>query len=323
VRDRVVQTALKLVLEPIWEARFAEQSYGFRPGRNAKDALRQVQKELRGGATWVVDVDGDEKAGRFFDTIPHEVLHEVLHEALVERIERRVAGGRILELIQSFLKQGVMGEGQHWEPEAGTPRGAVISPLLANLYLDDLDQLMASRGWMMVRYADDMVVLCRSKAEAMEALEMLRGWTEGHGLRLHAEKTRVLDATERGGFDFLGYHVERGMRWPSERSEARLRTAIRARTRRRTSGPLGEIIAGINPIVRGWFAYFKHGQGNVFRVLDGWIRMRLRSILRARTKRKGRGDGLDHLRWPNAYFVGHALFTMVTAREAAVHSRGG
>ena len=308
VKDRIVQTALKLVLEPIWEAEFAEQSYGFRPKRGCKDALRRVQEELAGGATWVVEVDLES----YFDRIPHG--------ALVEEIEGKIADGGVLALLRAYLHQGVLDGLERWQPESGSPQGAVVSPLLANLYLNPLDWRMAGHGYQMVRYADDMVVLCRSQTEAEAALEELAGWVAAHGLRLHPEKTRVVDATQRGGFDFLGYHFERGTRWPSTRSERKLRDTIRAKTRRTTGGSLDQIIAGLNPVVRGWFGYFKHSHWTTFPTLDGWIRMRLRSILRWRRKGKGRGRGADHQRWPNAFFVRHGLFTMQTARLHAVRA---
>lgn len=308
VKDRIVQGALKLVLEPIWEAEFAEQSYGFRPRRGCKDALRRVQELLDGGATWVVDID----LKSYFDRIPHE--------ALLQEIERKVSDGRVLRLLRAYLTQRVMDGLEQWQPEAGTPQGAVVSPLLSNLYLDPLDKLMAGQGWQMVRYADDMVVLCGSQGEAAAALATLGGWVTAHGLELHPEKTRVVDASQRGGFDFLGYHFERGLRWPSQRNERKLKTAIRTRTRRTNGVSLGTTIAELNLLLRGWFAYFKHSHWSTFKRLDGWIRMRLRSILRKRRKGKGRGRGADHQRWPNAYFVKHGLFTMTTARRQAVRA---
>lgn len=308
VKDRVVQTALKLVVEPIWEAGFAEQNYGFRPKRGCKDALRRVQELLDGGATWVVEVDLES----YFDRIPHA--------ALMTEVERKIADGGVLRLLRAYLTQGVMDGLEQWQPESGSPQGAVISPVLANLYLDPLDRRMAEVGHQMVRYADDMVVLCGSQAEAETVLSDLGEWVTAHGLTLHPEKTRIVDATQRGGFDFLGYHFERGMKWPSKRSERKLREAIRAKTGRMTGGSVEQLIAGLNPIVRGWFGYFKHSHRTTFPGLDGWIRMRLRSILRWRRKGKGRGRGADHQRWPTAYFVRHGLFTMQTARLHAVRA---
>jgi RNA-directed DNA polymerase len=306
VKDRVVQTALKLVLEPIWEAEFAEQSYGFRPRRGCKDALRRVQELLNGGSTWVVDVD----IQGYFDSLPHD--------RLMAEVERRVADRGVLRLLGAYLHQGVLDGLEQWQPDQGTPQGAVISPLLANLYLDPLDHELAEQGHQSVRYADDLVVLCRTEREAEAVLQKLREWTVSRGLTLHPEKTRLVDATEPGGFDFLGYHFERGRRWPSKRSERQLREKVRAKTRRMASGSLDQIVGELNPVVRGWYEYFKQSHTTTWQPLDSWIRMRLRSILRWRQGRKGRGRGSDHVQWPNAYFAAHGLFTMASAHRQAV-----
>jgi RNA-directed DNA polymerase len=207
---------------------------------------------------------------------------------------------------------------EQWQPDQGTPQGAVISPLLANLYLDPLDHELAEQGHQSVRYADDLVVLCRTEREAETVLQELREWMASRGLVLHPEKTRLVDATEPGGFDFLGYHFERGRRWPSKRSERQLREKVRAKTRRKTSGSLDQIVGELNPVVRGWYEYFKQSHTTTWQPLDSWIRMRLRSILRWRQGRKGRGRGSDHVQWPNAYFAAHGLFTMASAHRQAV-----
>ncbi|MCE7911651.1 MAG: group II intron reverse transcriptase/maturase [Candidatus Brocadia sp. AMX3] len=186
VTDRIVQTAMRNVMEPIFENTFAEQSYGFRPGRGCKDALRRVEELLKNGYPWVVD-------------------------------EEQIADGRILEMIEGYLKQGTMDGLKEWEAEKGTPQGAVISPLLANLYLSKIDHEMARLGHEMVRYADDSVILCRNEEEAKRALEEMKGMLEARGLTLHPEKTKIVDATQEGGFDFLGYHFEREMRWPRKK----------------------------------------------------------------------------------------------------------
>jgi RNA-directed DNA polymerase len=311
VKDRVVQTALKLVLEPIWEAEFAEQSYGFRPKRGCKDALRRVQELLNGGSIWVVDVD----VQGYFDSIPHE--------RLMKEVERRVADGAVLRLLEAYLHQGVLDGLEPWQPDQGTPQGAVISPLLANIYLDPLDHLLAEQGHQSVRYADDLVVLCRTEREAETVLETLRGWITSRGLVLHPEKTRIVDVEQPGGFDFLGYHFERGYRWPSKRSERQLRDKVRAKTRRMTSGSLDEIVVELNPVIRGWYEYFKQGHKTTWQPLDQWIRMRLRSILRWRAGKEGRGRGSDHVAWPNAYFTEHGLFTMASAHRQAVRALNG
>lgn len=307
VRDRIVQGALRHVLEPIFERDFSEHSYGFRPGKGCKDALREVDKLLRSGYGYVVDAD----LKRYFDSIPHEKL--------MERIGRKVADGRVLKLIEAFLKAGVMEGLEEWTPTEGSPQGAVVSPLLSNIYLDELDQLMVRRGLRMVRYADDFVILCQSQAEAREALEQVRRWCEESDLTLHPQKTRVVDA-RREPFEFLGYRFEKGRRWPRAKSLAKFREAIRQKTARTQGWGLGRIIAAVNPTMRGWFEYFKHSHRTVFESLDGWVRMRLRSILRKRKGKRGRGRGSDHQEWPNAFFAKHGLYSLNTAYSLASQS---
>ncbi len=308
VRDRVAQTALRNVLEPIFENTFAEHSYGFRPGRCCKDALRRVVQLLGRGHHFVVDAD----LKSYFDRIPHEQL--------LERVQEHVSDGKVLDLLRAYLKQGVLEGLEQWTPEDGTPQGAVISPLLSNIYLNPLDHFMARRGIEMIRYADDFVLLCRTREEAEEALEEVKSWVEAQGLTLHPDKTCIVDAREPGGFDFLGYHFERGMKWPREKSMRKLRDAIRARTRRANGHSLECIINQLNPVLRGWFEYFKHGFWNVYPDIDRWVRMRLRSILRKRRHRKGRGRGSDHQRWPNAYFAQRGLFSLREAHQRASQS---
>jgi len=303
VRDRVVQAALRMVIEPTFEREFAPRSYGFRPGRGCKDALRRVAELLREGSVRVVDAD----LKGYFDSIPHE--------GLMEEVRKRIADGCVLGLIEGFLKQGVLEDMQLWTPETGTPQGAVISPLLANVYLHPVDQAMAAAGYEMIRYADDFVILCRSRAEAEEALAMVRRLAEERVLTLHPEKTRVVDASMEG-FDFLGYHFERGMRWPRDKSIKKLRDALRPKTKRTRGESLECIIADVNRTLRGWFEYFKHSHATTFRPIDGWVRRRLRSILRKRSKRRGISQGLDNHRWPNAFFRERGLYIL----EAAHHS---
>jgi RNA-directed DNA polymerase len=310
VRDRVVQTALRNVMEPIFEREFAEHSYGFRPQRGCRDALRRVKELLDRGYTHVVD--GDIQG--YFDTIDHEVL--------MRRMGERIADGRIKQLIEGYLKAGVLDTHKGWEPtERGTPQGAVISPLLANIYLNPLDHLMAAEGYEMVRYADDLVVLCRSREEAGRAMSKLAEWMRANGLKLHPEKTRVVDASQRGGFDFLGYHFERGYCWPRQKSLDKIKDAIRQQTRRANGKSMEMIVCVINAKLRGWYGYFKHSHKTTFREMDGWVRMRLRSILRKRSGRRGRGRGTDHQRWPNAYFGALGLFNLEAARAKACQSR--
>jgi RNA-directed DNA polymerase len=308
VRDRVVQRALLHVLEPIFEKEFEQQSYGFRPNRGCKDALRRVDQLLRKGKTRVVDVDVRD----YFNTIPHEPL--------MERVEEKVADGRVLELLRAFLKQGVMETAKGWSPEEGTPQGAVISPLLANIYLNSLDQQIRQAGGEMVRYADDLVLLSDSQTEAEGSLEQVRRWVEEARLRLHPEKTRIVDATKPGGFDFLGYHFEQGKRWPRRKSLRRVKDLIRAKTKRANGHSLEAIILSVNRTLMGWFGYFKHSHKTAFPPLDGWIRMRLRSILRKRQHRRGRARGRDHQRWPNAFFTEQGLLSLVAAHAQACQS---
>lgn len=304
VRDRVAQGAVRHVLEPIFERDFAAHSYGFRPGRGCKDALRRVDELLKQGYSHVADAD----LKAYSDTIPHEPL--------LERVRAEVADGRVLRLVEAFLKAGVMQGLERWTPTQGAPQGAVLSPLLSNIYLDELDHLMAARGFQMVRYADDFVVLCRSGEEAARALDEVRHWTAEAGLTLHPEKTRVVDA-RADGFDFLGYRFERGTKRPRDKSLGKFKDAVRGKTRRCQGEDLGRIIGNVNRTLRGWFGYFKHSRPRVFGSLDGWVRMRLRSLLRRRQKKEGRGRGSDHQRWPNAFFAGQGLFSLATAYAQA------
>jgi RNA-directed DNA polymerase len=310
VRDRVVQTALRMVMEPIFEREFAPQSYGFRPRRGCKDALRRVDELLRAGYTHIVDAD----LKSYFDTIPHD--------RLMALVAQKVSDRRVLSLIEAFLKQGIMEGMREWTPETGSPQGAVVSPLLSNIYLNPLDHLMAQEGLEMVRYADDFIILCRSAEEATRALEKVQRWTADAGLTLHPTKTRIVDAKE-DGFDFLGYRFEGGTRRPRAKSLDKFKETIRAKTKRTNGGSLRIIIADVNCTLRGWFEYFKHSHKWTFSALDGWIRMRLRSILRKRLGKRGRGRGSDHQRWPNAFFTKHGLFSLTQAHALARQSLKG
>jgi len=307
VRDRVVQTALLNVIEPIFERDFAERSYGFRPGRGCKDALRRVDQLLKEGYTFIVDAD----LKSYFDTIPHD--------RLLAMVAKKVSDGRVLNLIESFLKQGVLDGLREWTPEEGSPQGGCISPLLSNIYLDPLDHLMAQQGFEMVRYADDFVILCRSPEDAAKALALVQQWTAEAGLKLHPDKTKIVSAVE-SSFDFLGYRFERGRRYPRTKSLQKLRDAIRAKTKRNSGESLTKIINDLTPRLRGWFEYFKHSNRYTLGRVDGWIRMRLRSVLRKRLGKKGRGRGSDHQRWPNKFFAEHGLYSLRTAHELACQS---
>jgi RNA-directed DNA polymerase len=291
VRDRIVQGALRHVLEPIFERDFAEHSYGFRPGRGAKQALRQVACQLDRGKTWVVDAD----LKSFFDTIPQE--------RLIERLKERVADSRVIDLVWGFLRAGVMEEAKGWQPtQRGTPQGGVISPLLANIYLNPLDHQMAGKGLQMVRYADDFVVLCASEAEAQEALALITAWVNEEGLKLHPQKTRIVDATQKGGFDFLGYHFERGKRWPRKKSLDKLKDRLREQIPRNSGESLEQIVHKVNRVLRGWYGYFQHSLRHVFPQVDGFVRRRLRNLLERRHGRENGGYGRAQQRYPNAWF---------------------
>ena len=308
VSDRVVQNALRHVLEPIFERDFAEHSYGFRPGRSCVQALARVEELLNAGYTHVVDAD----LKGYFDTIDHDILRE--------RIEEKVSDGRVLELLRQLLKQGVLEDGRNWTPEQGSPQGAVLSPLLSNIYLNPLDHLMAEHGFAMVRYADDFVVLCRSREEAEAALNLIREWTGEAKLTLHPTKTKIVDAAGSEGFDFLGYHFERGYRWPRAKSLQKLKDTVRRHTRRNRGDSLQTVVADLNRTLPGWFGYFQYSHWTTFPRLDEWIRMRLRSLLRRRQKKRGRGRGSDHQRWPNAYFANFGLCSLETAHREVSQS---
>jgi RNA-directed DNA polymerase len=301
VRDRVVQTALRMVLEPIFERYFARESFGFRPGRSCHQALARVETLLAEGYTHVVDAD----LKSYFDTIPHA--------GLLARLRSKVVDGRILGLVEGFLQQGVMEEHKGWSPTAvGTPQGGVISPLLANVYLDALDWKLHFGGWELVRYADDFVILCRTRAQAEEVLGVVRHWCEEAGLQLHPQKTRLVDLGEPGGFDFLGYHFARTGRWPREKSRQGLEHKLHALTRRTCGENLAELIGErVNPLVRGWMNYFRRSTNAAdFRALDRYLRSRLRAILRKRHGLRGRSRGRDHQRWPNRHFDDLGLLSL-------------
>ncbi|HVX56202.1 MAG TPA: group II intron reverse transcriptase/maturase [Candidatus Saccharimonadales bacterium] len=299
VRDRIVQAALRHVLEPIFETEFAAHSYGFRPGRGAKDALRRVDTLLKADHHWVVDAD----LKSYFDTIPQE--------RLLALVKARVADGRVLALVESFLRAGVLEQGKGWQPaEQGTPQGGVISPLLANIYLDPFDHQMEGAGREMVRYADDFVILCRSEAEAQAALEEVRAWMQEAGLCLHPEKTRIVNANAPGGFDFLGYHFERGMKWPRQKSLKQLKERVRAKTPRLDGRSLKAIVADVNRSLRGWYGYFQHSKANVFPTVDGYVRRRLRSLLAKRHGYTRPSWGAAQQRWPNAWFAQCGLLSL-------------
>ena len=304
VRDRMVQAAVVNVIEPIFERDFAEHSYGFRPGRGCKDGLRRVDQLLKAGYTCVVDAD----LKGYFDTIPHD--------RLMTRVKEKIADGPVLSLIASFLKANILDGLEEWSPATGAPQGAVLSPLLSNIYLDPLDHLVAQSGFEMVRYADDFVIPCRTPEEASRALELVRGWVVENGLTLHPTKTKVVDAVI-DGFDFLGYRFEGGTRRPREKSLEKLKETIRAKTRRTNGDSLAKVISSLNRTLRGWFEYFKHSQRWTFGRIDGLIRRRLRSLLSHRAGRRRHGDGLANIRWPTAFFTDQGLISLARAHALA------
>lgn len=315
VRDRVVQTALRTVIEPIFEREFAPSSYGFRPGRGCKDALRHVDELLKSGHAHVLDID----IKGYFDSIPHD--------RLMERVRERIADSRVLDMIESFLKAGVMeGLETEAEREEGTPQGGVVSPLLANIYLNPLDHLLKEKGYEMVRYADDMVVLTRDAETARQALDVIAEWMGEAGLKLHPQKTRVVSLPEAGShFDFLGYRFWKSKsgrikRYVRPKSRQKLKARIKPMTKRTNGQCMPAIIQKLNPILRGWYGYFKQADSSEMKGIDGWVRGRLRSILRKRRKRRGRARGTDHQRWPNRYFADFGLFCLEETRAQEFQS---
>jgi len=318
VTDRVVQTATKMVIEPIFEREFAEHSYGFRPGRSCRDALRRVEELLQSGCVHVVDVD----IKGYFDSIPHQRLLELVGE--------RIADGRVLALIESFLKQGIMEQAGEIEPEdkgEGTPQGGVISPLLANIYLNPLDHLMSRSGIEMVRYADDMVMLCRDVQTAQTTLQTLREWAAQAGLELHPQKTKIVDMGQpKAHFDFLGYRFWRGKtsrrirRFIRPKSMKKMRETLKPFTRRNSGQSMSAIAQVMRPRLAGFFNYFKHAATSSLVDVDQWVRGRLRSILRKRAGRHGKASGLDHHRWPNSYFAKLGVFNLEEARTLELMS---
>lgn len=289
VRDRIVQQAVRLVLEPIFEADFTEASFGFRPKRSATDAAEELRKGFIDGYRWAFEADIRDCFG--------QIDHEILVDALAERISDR----RVLKLCRKWLRAGVMEGGTHRQTVAGTPQGGVISPLLANVYLHALDEAFATGPGKLVRYADDFVVLCRSEAEARAAETKARKVLAALGLELHPDKTKVVDLGEgHEGLDFLGWHfrakasgklMERGIRryylhrWPSARAMKAVRAKVKAKTGRDRLGArdIREVIVDLNPILRGWGNYFRTGNSAVkFNQIDGYVWRRLRGLMRKR-----------------------------------------
>jgi group II intron reverse transcriptase/maturase len=294
VRDRVVQAAAKVVLEPIFEADFRASSYGFRPKRSAHQAMEQIRQGVNRGASWVVDADIE----AFFDRIDHGKL--------MERVGRRISDRRMLKLLRQWLASGVLDDGEWLPTDQGVPQGGVISPLLANVMLHELDRLWedhCGQLGQLIRYADDLVVLCRTEAAAAEALRRVGLVLTRLGLTLHPTKTRVVGVGDgREGFDFLGFHCRkveswrwRGKRylqyWPSRRAMQAIRDRVKAITapRHRLPEPVQTIVAEVNRVVRGWGAYFRVGNASrQFDQVDSYVRERLRLWLGKKTQRRRR-----------------------------------
>lgn len=289
VRDRVVQTALVHVIEPIFDNAFHDRSFGFRHGRGCHDALRVVEDLLESGHVYVVDAD----LKSYFDTIPKDRLMDLVRSKISDR--------GILDLIELFLNQSIMEELKEWTPEAGVPQGAVLSPLLSNLYLNDLDHRMARNGYEMVRYADDFVILCGTQEQAECALEEVKRFVTEAGLTLHPDKTHIVDSREQS-FAFLGYSFRGKLRFPREKSHRKMVDTIRRLTPRKSGESLEYTIAKINRVTVGWFNYFRHCTWNIFDSYDGMVRNRLRRQLMKRHRLNPKRLCRKH-RWPNAYFA--------------------
>ena len=309
VRDRVVQTALVNVIAPIFEHTFHDRSFGFRRGRGPRNALQCIEQLLNAGNVFVVDVD----LKSYFDTIPKDKLFEI--------VKTKISDGALLRLIRKYLDQSVTSELATWTPETGVPQGAVLSPLLANAYLNPLDHLMAESGFEMVRYADDMVVLCKTLEEAQQAMQLLQDWTTKAGLTLHPTKTRIVDFRVKS-FGFLGYSFRGRFRFPRDKNNKRIKDKIRELTKRTDGNSLESIVNRLNPMLQGWFNYFRYCFWNIFDDYDGYIRNRLRSIQVKRHRRNPKRLTRTQ-RWPNAFFFELGLFSLREAHVRFVQSSRG
>jgi len=296
VRDRAVQRAVLNVLEPILDHQFHERSFGFRHGRGAHDALRIVEQKLQDGYVYVVDAD----LKGYFDTIPKD--------RLLALVKEHISDSRMLKLLKLFLDQNILEELREWTPIAGVPQGAVLSPVLSNLYLNPLDYEMADSGFEMVRYADDFVVLCRSQTEAEDALRLITAWVEQAGLTLHPTKTKIVDSRAKS-FAFLGYSFHGDKIYPRRESLAKMKARIKELTPRNRSGSMESIASELNRTLIGWFGYFRHCRWTIYKDLDATIRSRLRRLLLKR-HRKNPMRLPSQQRWPNAYFAKAGLYSL-------------
>jgi RNA-directed DNA polymerase len=306
VRDRVVQRAVVNVLEPILDHQFHERSFGFRHGRGAHDALRIVEQKLQEGYVYVVDAD----LKGYFDTIPKDRLMTLIKE--------HVSDTRMLGLIQLFLNQNIMEELREWTPIAGVPQGAVLSPVLSNLYLNPLDHAMSAAGYEMVRYADDFVVLCRNQSEAEAALQMITQWVEAAGLTLHPTKTKIVDSRIES-FAFLGYSFRGNNIYPRRESLAKMKARITELTSRTRPDSIETIAMKLNRTLRGWFTYFRHCRWTIYKDLDAKTRSRLRRLLLKRHRLNPKRLPRNH-RWPNAYFAAAGLYSLHEAHSRFAQS---
>ena len=268
VRDRVVQQAIKRIIEPIFERKFKDVSYGYRPERGAREAIQKCKEYIASGYRWVVDAD----IASFFDTVDHKLLMKALNE--------EIADGTLLDLIERFLKSGVMKDGRLKATHEGVPQGGVISPLLANIYLHCFDSVMVERGYRLVRYCDDFVIFTKLRRKAERALQVTREILEDKlKLKLHPQKARIAHAFF-DGFEFLGCLFKSGYIRPKDKSIESFKDKVRHVTRRQQPKKLDIIIERLNPVVRGWGNYFRYGNVNkLYQRLDEWMRMRLRSFL--------------------------------------------
>lgn len=309
VRDRVVQTALVHVIEPILDHTFHERSFGFRRGRGCHDALRVVEAKLEAGNVYVVDAD----LKGYFDTIPKDRLLQLVNATISDR--------RVLSLIKSYLDQGIMEELRTWTPETGVPQGAVLSPVLANLYLNPLDHLISQAGVEMVRYADDFVILCATREEAEHALDLVRTWVEAAGLTLHPDKTHIVDSREQS-FSFLGYSFRGRNVYPRKKSREKFVGRIHELTPRKSGQSLERTIIEINQVTRGWFGYYRHCRWTIFKDFDAMIRRRLRRLLLKRHRKNPKRLNRNQ-RWPNAYFAKCGLLSLREAHFRFAQSQPG
>ena len=309
VRARAVQRAVLNVIEPILDHQFHERSFGFRHGRGAHDALRLVEQKLQEGYVYVVDAD----LKSYFDTIPKD--------RLLKLIQEHISDSRMLKLIKMFLDQNILEELREWTPIAGVPQGAVLSPVLSNLYLNPLDHEMADAGFAMVRYADDFVVLCRSQFEAEVALQVISEWVEQAGLTLHPTKTKIVDSRTES-FAFLGYSFRGDKIYPRRESLAKMKTRLRELTPRKRSGSLESIVHELNRVLIGWFGYFRHSRWTIFKDLDAKIRSRLRRLLLKRHRKNPKRLPRQQ-RWPNVYFTEVGLWSLREAHHRFAQSLAG